>query len=602
MSVVRLALIALLVAPACSFNASGVGPGSGPDASHNAIDAPQAPIDAPMTMIDAPKPPIDAPVPPMIDAHLPPIDATMPPPIDATMPPPVDAAPPPPIDAATPPMIDATPPPPPVCGNGIVEGAEQCDDGNTISGDGCSATCLWEAGACGVGETLTALTPGVLTSGTNTGAVNDLTSATCGGAAAGEQVYTITVTSESDVTVDTNFAGTTFHTVEYLRSVCSSVASELGCSSGTITSTGSTLTADNVPPGTYFVVIDGYAGATGNFQVEVTISPNVAIGGMCDTTNHCDSSGVCVGGFCVSATSLCTMDATPITPDPTTPTSATTMGTSTYNPACAAGTSGPEDWYSVDVPPGPNQDLLVEVDSTGLLDGYDPIVEIDSTCSDASTSLSCSNVSTTTRRQEVALVPSAAPGTYYAVADGAGTTSGAYDLYAWLRTTVGLGAVCDRKVITSRCTTGYCVDQDGDGTATCTTLTPGIDMAGNADPCTTPDGPFTDDFAYEASISGTGDVDVVKLVPAVTSTIVATVYGPNGGCVVDTRMDLIGGNCAFPTTLATSDDEGIGPCPMIDTTGFGGATLTAGQTYWLRISRAAPSGTGLYTLVVDMVH
>ncbi|MFC1730257.1 MopE-related protein [candidate division KSB1 bacterium] len=29
-----------------------------------------------------------------------------------------------------------------VCGNGIVEGTEECDDGNQISGDGCSATCL----------------------------------------------------------------------------------------------------------------------------------------------------------------------------------------------------------------------------------------------------------------------------------------------------------------------------------------------------------------------------------------------------------------------------------------------------------------------------
>jgi cysteine-rich repeat protein len=28
-----------------------------------------------------------------------------------------------------------------VCGNGIVEGLEQCDDGDTVGGDGCSATC-----------------------------------------------------------------------------------------------------------------------------------------------------------------------------------------------------------------------------------------------------------------------------------------------------------------------------------------------------------------------------------------------------------------------------------------------------------------------------
>lgn len=28
-----------------------------------------------------------------------------------------------------------------VCGNALVEGLEQCDDGNTKSGDGCSADC-----------------------------------------------------------------------------------------------------------------------------------------------------------------------------------------------------------------------------------------------------------------------------------------------------------------------------------------------------------------------------------------------------------------------------------------------------------------------------
>src|SRR5690348_5757258 len=30
------------------------------------------------------------------------------------------------------------------CGDGFVEGTEECDDGNTTSGDGCSATCQLE--------------------------------------------------------------------------------------------------------------------------------------------------------------------------------------------------------------------------------------------------------------------------------------------------------------------------------------------------------------------------------------------------------------------------------------------------------------------------
>jgi cysteine-rich repeat protein len=45
-------------------------------------------------------------------------------------------------DATAPP--DCAGPPPTTCGNGVVEGTEECDDGNTTSGDGCSATCQLE--------------------------------------------------------------------------------------------------------------------------------------------------------------------------------------------------------------------------------------------------------------------------------------------------------------------------------------------------------------------------------------------------------------------------------------------------------------------------
>ena len=39
-----------------------------------------------------------------------------------------------------------------ICGNGRVDASEQCDDGGTVNGDGCSATCQLEGqGACGNG-------------------------------------------------------------------------------------------------------------------------------------------------------------------------------------------------------------------------------------------------------------------------------------------------------------------------------------------------------------------------------------------------------------------------------------------------------------------
>ena len=41
--------------------------------------------------------------------------------------------------------------PPVLCGNGVVEAGEECDDGNLIDGDGCSSTCTVEAAACPYG-------------------------------------------------------------------------------------------------------------------------------------------------------------------------------------------------------------------------------------------------------------------------------------------------------------------------------------------------------------------------------------------------------------------------------------------------------------------
>jgi len=43
------------------------------------------------------------------------------------------------------------PPVGPICGNGILEAGEECDDGNTVSGDGCSSTCTTEAAPPGPG-------------------------------------------------------------------------------------------------------------------------------------------------------------------------------------------------------------------------------------------------------------------------------------------------------------------------------------------------------------------------------------------------------------------------------------------------------------------
>lgn len=54
-------------------------------------------------------------------------------------------------------------PPLNVCGNGILESEEQCDDGNNVDGDGCSANCTTEVPQCVDGEAWAAKVTGVTT-------------------------------------------------------------------------------------------------------------------------------------------------------------------------------------------------------------------------------------------------------------------------------------------------------------------------------------------------------------------------------------------------------------------------------------------------------
>jgi cysteine-rich repeat protein len=113
-----------------SLAACGGGATSLPDASSHPdssthVDAAGSSIDAPPSMIDAAPVVIDA-APVVIDAAPVVIDAA------------------PPVIDAAPVMADATASP--ICGNGVVDPGEQCDDGNTVAGDCCSPACTVEAG------------------------------------------------------------------------------------------------------------------------------------------------------------------------------------------------------------------------------------------------------------------------------------------------------------------------------------------------------------------------------------------------------------------------------------------------------------------------
>jgi cysteine-rich repeat protein len=113
---------------------------------------------------------------------------------------------------------------PPVCGDGVITGEEQCDDHNTTPGDGCDATCHVEVDLeC---QAATPLALGANHGDTSTG--SDFFTGSCGDFSGREQVFSFTpaqagtlvlvLTSSTDLGL-------------YVRTTCATDTSEIACAS-----------------------------------------------------------------------------------------------------------------------------------------------------------------------------------------------------------------------------------------------------------------------------------------------------------------------------------------------------------------------------------
>ncbi len=165
------------------------------------------------------------------------------------------------------------------CGDGLVSGTEQCDDGNLTDGDGCSAACQLEALAgtdtcpghaialMGVG---TATRERVVTVST-TDLASDY-SATCGGSG---RDAVVAVTSDIAGTMTAQLTAT-WPTIFYARTTCSSASSEIDCKANDPTKLHLRTTEivtpvqPNVP---VYLFIDGTQGGAGPATLSVTVTP-----------------------------------------------------------------------------------------------------------------------------------------------------------------------------------------------------------------------------------------------------------------------------------------------------------------------------------------
>lgn len=154
-----------------------------------------------------------------------------------------------------------------VCGDGQVDTPnEQCDDGNTASGDGCSDTCGYElSDGCPTVDLVLRATAVTFT-GDTTMAQADLSS-TCGGGSAGDYIFGVLAgtTGTLMATLEGNFNNGN-NKVLWVRDQCPSNLTTT-CDSGDPAQLMLPVTAGT----TYYIGVDGQAGAEGPFQLTLSI-------------------------------------------------------------------------------------------------------------------------------------------------------------------------------------------------------------------------------------------------------------------------------------------------------------------------------------------
>jgi cysteine-rich repeat protein len=202
---------------------------------------------------------------------------------------------------------------PAVCGDGELAGSEQCDDGNKTAGDGCDAQCKLES-QTGVdvcpGKPLALAQAGAKWKARWSGTTSSLTadySGSCGGTSSKDAVFQLNSGPGGHVTVQLTSA-TTFDSVLYVLSgTCGPGGTAVGCDD-TVSYYGGEFVEFDAPPNTtYWVVVDGYNGAEGNFTLEVTVAPPGCGNGFVQGAEQCDDGNTVANDGC-SAT--CTWEGT----------------------------------------------------------------------------------------------------------------------------------------------------------------------------------------------------------------------------------------------------------------------------------------------------
>ncbi len=243
------------------------------------------------------------------------------------------------------------------------------------------------------------LVEGLSTSGTLEASTNDELS-TCVSGPQGDVFYRITLTEPRRVVV--NLTSGTNTALSVLSGACAALT-ELFCLNDT--SAGETLDIGYLATGTYYIMVEGVAGAQGSFNIGYT------------TSSPRPDNDQCWG-------------AEPLTSGTWLYGESTANGLDDASGSCG-GTGSLDVVYEVTVPPGNNQRVRVTVDAAS---GFDPVLYMRADDCESGTELGCGQRET--GPHDTLDLPSLSPGTYYVWVDALSGGSGTFDIMAELLTEV----------------------------------------------------------------------------------------------------------------------------------------------------------------------
>lgn len=450
------------------------------------------------------------------------------------------------------------------CGNGILEsaGGELCDDGNVVSGDGCSAMCQFEPDG-------TFMPPG----GTATGAIQP---------AGDRDLYAITVTQGQFLTVFTSngSGGCPGDTVIELYDTDGVTRRVTDDDDGSGTCSRLDPVRDTyvrtMAAGTYWLRVRGYRSSTqiSAYTLTVQITDNYCGNNTIETGETCDDGNTQSGDGC---SAMCQWE---------TAGTATGMGGSFSDGISPAGN---RDFYQVTVPDGYGISAQTWVASNGSCTA-DTVLRL--YAADRTTQIATDDDGGLNRCSRIdpaddVTARGLAAGTYFVVVEEYGN-NGTIPTYAL---DIGiLAPVCGDGWVggNEQCDDGNTAAGDGCN-ATC-----GWEGTGEVEPNNTRQtaGPLVGSGNTTGTVVGTlaasGDQDWYEVIVPAGASLLAEVVDTNGGCPVNSELRLYS---VTGTELATDTRDGPGECPRISPGGNGTARNLGGGTYYLRVSGSASINT-----------